>query len=300
MKKIFILFTVLIACFAAQAQELNATVTINTPKLANVDRKVFDVLKQQLQEYLSNQKWTEDVYEPEERIDVNVNLTIVEEYSPTSFGAKLTIQASRPIYNSDYETITFINSDDEISFNYELYQPIQYSQTTFTDNFSAIFAFYAYYIIAMDYDTFSPLGGEPYFTRAQEVQRLVPQGINKDGWQPGKSNRNRYWLIENATNPRMRPFREAMYMYHRQGLDMFTVNPEDAKNKLVQALDDISKAHASYPNAHMTTVFNTSKGNELVEIGKGLNKPQKSKLFEVMSKVDPANMNKYQAIGINF
>ena len=299
MKKIAILLFLFINIITSNAQEIAATVTINTPKLQNVDRKVFDVLKQQIQDFLNNQKWTEDVFEPEERIKVNVNLTITEEKSATSFAAKMTIQASRPVFNSDYETTLLLTVDDDIEFSYEQYQPIQYSQNAYTDNISAIFSFYAFYIVGADYDTFSSLGGEPYFNKALEVQRLVPQGVV--GWQPrGSSNRSRYWLIENTTNPRIRPFREAMYMYHRQGLDAFVSNPEDAKNKFVQALDDINKAAASYPNAMITTVFNSSKGDEILEVGKGLNKPQKAKVFDVMSRLDPANMNKYQGIGVNF
>ena len=299
MKKIAILLFLFINILTSNAQELIATVTINTPKLQNVDRKVFDVLKQQVQDFLNTQKWTDDVFEPEERIKVNVNLTITEEKSATSFSGKMTVQASRPVFNSDYETTILITSDDDIDFSYEQYQPIQYSQNAFTDNISSIFSFYAFYIIGANYDTFSSLGGEPYFNKALEIQRLVPQAVA--GWQPrGTSTRSRYWLIENTTNPRMRYFREAMYMYHRQALDVFATNPEDAKGKFVQALDDVNKSAASYPNAMITTIFNSSKGDEILEIGKGLNRPQKAKVFDVMSKLDPANMNKYQGIGVNF
>lgn len=299
MKKIAILLLLFVNIINLNAQEIAATVTINTPKLQNVDRKVFDVLKQQIQDFLNTQKWTDDVYEPEERIKVNINMTITEEKSATSFGAKMTIQASRPVFNSDYETTILITVDDDVDFSYEQYQPIQYSQNAYTDNISAIFSFYAFYILGANYDTFSSMGGEPYLNKALEVQRLVPQGIA--GWQPrGSTTRSRYWLIENITNPRMRIFREAMYMYHRQGLDAFATNPEDAKNKFVQALDDVNKAAQNYPNAMITTVFNSSKSDEILEIGKGLNRPQKAKLFDVMSRLDPANMGKYQGIGVNF
>lgn len=299
MKKIAILLFLFINIVTSNAQELQATVTINTPKLQNVDRKVFDVLKQQIQDFLNTQKWTDDVFEPEERIKVNVTMTISEEKSATSFGAKMTIQASRPVFNSDYESTLLLTVDDDVDFSYEQYQPIQYSQNAFTDNISAIFSFYAFYVIGTNYDTFSPLGGEPYFNKALEIQRLVPQGVA--GWQPrGSSMRNRYWLIENAMNPRVKPFREAMYMYHRQGLDVFTINPDDAKNKFVQALDDVNKAAANYPNAMFMALFNSAKSDEILEVGKGLNRAQKAKVFDVMSRIDPANMGKYQGIGLNF
>jgi Domain of unknown function (DUF4835) len=298
MKKIFLFIFLIISFLDSKAQELDAKVTINTPSLANADKKVFEVLKQQLQEFLSNQKWTDDVFEKDERIKVNINLTITKELSATSFEAKMTIQASRPVYNSDYETTTFLCSDDKIDFSYEQNQPIQYSQAAFTDKLSAIFSYYAYFIIGMDYDSFSSLGGEPYFTRCQEIQRNVPQGVG--GWSPGQETQNRYWLIENMMNPRMRPFREASYTYHRLALDTFAATPEESKNKFVQAMDEINKAAANYPNAMITFLFNAAKSNEIIEISKGMNRGQKAKIFEIMAKLDPSNMNKYQAIGVNF
>jgi hypothetical protein len=299
MKRFFPFIVLLFSVFAADAQEIDATITMNTPRLVNVDKKVFDVLKQQLQEFLNNQKWTEDVYEPHERIKVNISMTILEEKGPTSFSADLNIKVYRPVYGTDYETTTFFTVDKDVDFTYEQYQPIQYSQTSFTDNLSSIFSFYAYYIIGLDADTFSPNGGEPYFNKAQEIQRLVPQGLNPKGWQGASGTRNRYWLIENVLNPRMVGYRNAMYMYHLQGLDAFSSNPEDAKMKFIQALDDINRAAANYPNAMILYIFSLAKVDEITEIGKGLNKIQKTKLVDVMAKVDPANMSKYQQVLYN-
>jgi Domain of unknown function (DUF4835) len=297
MKKIFIFIALIISFLDSNAQELKAKITINTPKLQNVDKKVFEVLKGQLEEYLNTTKWTEDAYEPNERINVSITMNITKENGPTSFEATMNITASRPVFNSDYQTTLILLADEDISFSYEQYQPIQYSQNTFTDNISAIFSFYAYYIIGADADTFSSLGGEPYYQKAQDIQRLVPQGIN--GWQQGRSIRSRFNLIENTLNPRMRGHREAMYTYHRLGLDMFTINPEDAKAKIVQALDEVSKSAISYPNAMLTTVFNSSKTTEIIEIGKGMQRSQKAKVYEVAQRIDPANITKYQAMDLS-
>jgi Domain of unknown function (DUF4835) len=297
MKKVLFCLVFLGASLQSQAQELIATVKVNAPKIQNVDAKVFRTLEAQLNEFLNNTKWTDDVYEPEERIKINITLNIDKENSASSFEAAMNIQATRPVYGTDYETPILNHADDKISFTYEQFQPIQYTRNAQLDNLTAIFSYYANYIIGLDYDTFSSLGGESYFQVAQDIVRVAPQ---IDSWKPGTSNRNRYWMMENTTSPRMRGFREAQYLYHRMGLDVFTKNREDAQNKIVQALDEISKANAGYPNAMITQMFVVAKSNEIIEMAKGFNKPLKVKIFDVMTRIDPANSSKYQQIGIDF
>jgi hypothetical protein len=297
MKKI-----VLLVCFFGvslmqmQAQELLATVKINAPKIQNVDAKVFKTLETQLNEFLNNTKWTDDAFEQEERIKLNITLNIDKENGPTSFEAVMNIQATRPVYGTDFETPILNHADDRIAFTYEQFQPIQYTRNAQLDNLTALFSYYALYIIALDYDTFSSLGGENYFQTAQELVRAAPQ---IDGWKPGTVTRNRYWMMENTLSPRMRGFREA-HLYHRMGLDVFTKNREDAQNRIVQALDEISKANIGYPNAMIIQMFVVAKSNEIIEMAKGFNKPLKVKIFDVMTKIDPANSSKYQQIGVDF
>ena len=279
------------------AQELLATVKVNAPKIQNVDAKVFKTLETQLNEFLNNTKWTDDIFEQEERIKINITLNIDKEVSSSSFEAAMNIQATRPVYGTDFETPILNHADDRIAFTYEQFQPIQYTRNAQLDNLTAIFSYYANYIIALDYDSFSAFGGEAYFQAAQEIVRSAPQ---VDGWKPGTVNRNRYWMMENTLSPRMRGFREAQYLYHRLGMDVFTKNREDAQNRIVQALDEINKANSGYPNAMIIQMFVVAKSNEIIEMAKGFNKPLKVKIFDVMSKIDPANSSKYQQIGIDF
>jgi hypothetical protein len=298
MKKIFLFICIFsTSLFQLQAQELLATVKINTPKIQNTDPKVFRSLESQLTEFLNNTKWTEDVFEPEERIKVNITINIDKETNGNIFEGVLNIQASRPIYGTDYETPILIHSEKEIAFNYEQFQPIQFTRNSQLDRLTAIFSYYAHYIIGLDYDSFSSLGGEPYFQIAQEIVRSAPQ---VEGWTPGTVNRNRYWMMENTMSPRMRGFREAQYIYHRLGMDMFTKNREEAQNRVVQALDEINKANVGYPNAMIIQMFVVAKSNEIIEMAKGFNKPLKVKIFDVLTKIDPANLSKYQQIGIDF
>ncbi|HHS96096.1 MAG TPA: DUF4835 family protein, partial [Phaeodactylibacter sp.] len=223
MKKYSILLLATLFCFnPITAQELQANVSVNTPRLQKTDPQVFKELESAITEFLNAQKWTNDEFDHEERIQINIQLNIKEELANNQFKADLIIQSSRPVYGSDYQTVMLSTVDKDILFTYEQFQPIQYSQNSFIDNLSSLLSFYAYIVIGMDYDSFSPFGGDPYFLAAQEIANTIPtdnSGKYK-GWRPIDGQRNRYWIIENFLNPRMRPIRQAIYDYHRLGLDI--------------------------------------------------------------------------------
>ncbi|MCB0628344.1 MAG: DUF4835 family protein [Saprospiraceae bacterium] len=298
MSRLALILLSLIISIGLQAQELNANVKVNTQKLQTVDPKVFETLEQTIQEFLNNQKWTSDVFELEERINCNFILTIQEELSPTSFKADLAVQSSRPVYMSEYETPLFNYIDKEVTFYYEQYQPIQYSRNQYNDNLSAVLAYYAFIIIGKDYDSFSPMGGEPYFQLAQDILNSVPQSAasSNPGWRSVEGNRNRYWLVENIMSPRVRPMRQAMYAYHRDGLDVMFQDVETGRAVITQALSEIGSVNQSYPNSMIVQLFNNEKSAELVEIYKLGSLEQQNEVIRLMSRLDPANASKYRAI----
>ena len=297
MSRLALILLSLIISIGLQAQELNANVKVNTQKLQTVDPKVFETLEQTIQEFLNNQKWTSDVFELEERINCNFILTIQEELSPTSFKADLAVQSSRPVYMSEYETPLFNYIDKEVTFYYEQYQPIQYSRNQYNDNLSAVLAYYAFIIIGKDYDSFSPMGGEPYFQLAQDILNSVPQSAasSNPGWRSVEGNRNRYWLVENIMSPRVRPMRQAMYAYHRDGLDVMFQDVETGRAVITQALSEIGSVNQSYPNSMIVQLFNNEKSAELVEIYKLGSLEQQNEVIRLMSRLDPANASKYRA-----
>jgi hypothetical protein len=299
MKQFFIFILLTGFGLTMSAQELNFNVKINTQKLQTVDPKVFETLEQTLREFLNNQKWTEDVFDPEERINCNLVLTIQEESSPTSFKADLAIQASRPIFNSDFESPIFNHLDRDVVFSYQQFDPLIYSKTAFNGNLSSILAFYTYIILGLDYDTFSPLGGEEFFQLAQDAINNIPSSSTPSpfsGWTSSESNRNRYWLAENLLSPRVKPFRLAMYQYHRQGLDIMADDVNSGRAVVATTFDDIEKVNQAYPNCMILQVFNATKASEIVEIFKIASLEEQNKVIRVMSRVDPSNASKYRRI----
>ncbi len=280
------------------AQELNLNVKINIQRLQTVDPAVFETLEQTVSEFINNQKWTDDVYKPEERITGNLLLTITDELSPTRFRADLAIQSSRPVYNSTYQTALLNHIDKEVTFTYEQFQPLYFSRNAYNDNLSAVLSFYIYIILGLDYDSFSPFGGETYFQIAQEIVNAVPQAAANSvgGWRSLDGNFNRFWMIENILSPRVRPYRQAMYDYHRQSLDIFAEEPAAARTVMLQALENIRDVNQAYPNSMIIQMFINTKSNELTEIFKAGTLAEQNKFIQIMSRVDPTNAARYRGI----
>lgn len=282
--------------------ELNATVRVNTPQLQRNDRRVFDQLESALRDFLNTTKWTNDVFEQDERIKCNFILTVSKESDNNVFEAELAVQSTRPVYGSGYETPMISYLDKDVVFVYEQNQPIEFLRdATDNQNLPALFAFYAYVILGLDYDSFSPFGGDPYFNTAEKIVTNIQNSTTNGtpGWRPadGGKNRNRFWIIENLLNPRVKPMRAAMHNYYRNGLDMFTSNPEQAKINIMQALEDVDKVGVAYLNSMIVQMFAYAKKDELVEMWKYGQKQQKDRVIQIMTRIDPANSQRYREIG---
>jgi len=285
------------------SQELNVTVKVNTQQIQLVDPAVFVTLEQSIIEFLSGRKWTDDVFEPEERIDCNFILTLSKENSATDFSMTLAVQSSRPIYGTDQSTPLLNTIDGHVRFEYEQYQPLQFSETRFDNNLTSVLAFYVYTILGMDYDSFSLEGGEGFYQKAQEVVNNIPPGLYKNylGWSSTDAsnsggNTNRYWIIENLLSPRMAPLRRGMYQYHRLGLDVMQDKPDEGRAAIFEVVNTLGKVDQSYPNAILTQLFLNAKRREIVSIFKRGTNTERSKVRQVMTRVDPSNSSDYRLL----
>ena len=279
-------------------QELNATVTVSTPKLQTTDPAVFKTLEKDLQDFLNQERWTQDEYKGYERIDCNFSVNIVNELGGNAFQADIAVKASRPVYGSEYETVLINFADRDIVFNYQEYQPIENNTEFFRDNLSAVFSFYVQLILALDAASFAPEGGEPYFQKVQNIINLIPSAISDadKGWTSLSRKTTRYWIAENYLSPRFNSFKEAWYNYHRKSLDIMHADVDQAINTMIDALREVEKTNANYPNSAGVILFLASKSDEVVDIMKHASTTQKSTVYEIMRKLDPGNTGKYNAI----
>lgn len=294
-RNILLLIFSLLVISTTHAQELNCKVVVNTPKLQTADPKVFQTLQTAIRDFMNNTAWTDGNYENYEKLDVNITLNITEEVNANTFRGDFAIQMVRPVFNSDYKTPVFSYVDKDFAFIYEQFQPIQYSRGIFNDNLSSMLAFYAYFLLAMDYDSFSPLGGENYYLTAQDIINSIPQSVSGSfkGWKPADGNRTRYFLLENSLNPGMKAIRQGYYEYYRKGLDLMSSNPETGREGMMKCLEYCDATNKSYPNSSAIQLFCTTKGDEIINVFKVGDAAQRAKVIQYMTRMDPANTNKY-------
>lgn len=280
---------------STQAQELNCSVSINATQIATSEQGVFKDMKNAIEQFMNGRKWTNDGFKTHEKIRCNLLLTISSMPTIGRFIASVQIQSARPIYNTNYTSLLFNFADREWDFEYLESQPLQYNDNTYTSNLTSMLAAYAYLIIGLDYDSFSELGGTPYFQRALNVVNNAQQTA-LPGWQPMGSNRSRYWLVENFNNPQMVDLRKAIYAYHRLGLDTFEKTPDKSREVILKGLRDIKKVRDVNPNAVLVVSFLDAKGKELANIFSDGNIQVRREAYDIITAIDPSNRSAYEKI----
>ncbi len=285
----------------SQGQELNARITVNASQISSqVDRKVFQNLQTGLSTLLNNRKWTNDNIQPNERIECNFLLNILQAQEGNVYKASLTIQAARPVYNTTYQTplINFI--DESITFRYVEFQPIEFNENrvagtdALSSNLTAVIAYYVYVIIGLDHDSYSLRGGDPYFQKAQAIVNNSPEGRDIAGWRAFDNLRNRYWLMENMTNNRYALVHDALYSYYRLGLDYMYENEAEARGSILNALNLFNTLNNDIPNTMIVQFFFQGKANEIIGVFKKAPPAEKQRAQEMLIRLDIANANTYK------
>lgn len=285
-------------CFGKnQAQEMNITVQVKAPRLQLVDPKVFKTLEKEIYEFVNNTRWTDDEFEDFEKIEGNLNVTITEELSQTGFKADFFVQTVRPVFNSNYKTQVLNFVDKGVPFTYRELQPIENSFNNYIDPLSSLLTYYVYLMLGADYDTFEVYGGEDHFRTIQNIIAALPANVSKGtGWDQQGNRRNRFWIMDNFVNPRMKPMRQAMYELHRLSLDEMHRDADKSRAIMVSALTTIDQVNRAVPNSAIVQMFADSKRSEIIEIFKGASRGQQTKVYEIMVRLDPAQASQYSDI----
>lgn len=295
----FILLLIIAATSTVTAQELNIDVKVTAPINPTADPKLFETLERSVAELFNNTKWTDDEVASEERINGTVRITIVEEKSTNSFVADIIVQSERPVFQAVYVTPMLNYIDKSLNFNYDLNQPIQRSDNVYLDQLSSVLTFYAYAILALDYDSFSSLGGDEHWQSAQNVINAIPSGLtNGTGWDSGATTvrRNRYWLVENMLNPKVRPYRQSFYDYHIKGLDTMYEDADKGRAILLAAVNVYGEVNSNYNNSMVMRLMADTKRDEVIEIFQVGDKGQKAKVRSTMLKIDPTQADRYNIL----
>jgi hypothetical protein len=303
MKKVVLFFLFITLVRMASAQELQARLSVLSNKVGTqVDKKVFQTLQAALTTFLNNRKWTADTYLPQEKIQCNFLVSIDQVIGEHIYKASLTIQAARPVYNTEYQSPLISFQDNDLVFRYVEFQPIEFNENRIQGadpmvaNLAAVLAYYVNIILGLDYDSFSPRGGDPYFQRAQNIVNNAPESRDITGWKTFDGIRNRYRLTENFTDNRFSSIHEAIYSYYRQGLDLFYENEEQGRTGILNALKALNTLNQENPNTMAVQMFFQGRSTELVKVFSKGEATVKSQARDLLSRLDISNAAAYKEI----
>ena len=274
------------------AQELQATVNINHAQIQGTDNSIFDNLQTILMQFLNDRKWTALQFQKNERISCSFNITVNKyDRKTNTFSCKAIVQANRPVFNSSYTTTLYNNIDNNFDFEFAEFSQLDFNEEHIDNQLTALCAYYAYLIIGMNLDSFSPMGGTDILQQCLNVANNA-QGLNFTGWKSFDDDRNRYAFINGYMDEALKPFRMLQYDYYRTGLDEMANNVEKARVNITTALEnDLQKAHENRPLSMLPQIWTDYKKDELANIyqGKGTQK-EKESVYEILFRLN-ASLN---------
>ncbi len=305
MLKRIISVSFLFFCFAivGNAQELNAKVKILSTAITNADKQIFSTMEKSITDFLNTRKWTSDEYGVNEKIDVNLMINLTSKTNEDVYSATLTVQASRPVFNSGYTSSLVNFQDKDIVFRYSQFTPLQFDDNrvvgsdVMASNLTAILAFYSYIILGLDYDSFSPDGGTAFFKKAQNIVNNAPEeGKALTGWKAVDGTKNRYWIIDQLLNPRFQEVRDVWYALHRKGLDNMYNKPEEARKEILNTIAKLYKVNRENPSSILIQFFFNAKSDEYAKVVGQLPKEERAQYAAQLGQMDIPNLTKYQQL----
>ena len=300
-RRIFHLLPLLLAlCISLKghAQELEAKINFNTAKIGTTDKSVFENLKETLEQFFNERQWTDLQFQPNERIQCSFNIT-VNKYDKTSslFECTALIQANRPVYNSQYTSVLYNNRDQNFNFEFAQFDQLNFTDETVDNQLTALFAYYAYLIIGLDLDSFSPMGGTDVLQRCFSLVNNA-QNLDFPGWKAFENSKNRFALINDYLDEGMKPFRQLQYDYYRKGFDEMASNAERGRNNITAALqEDLKQAKENKPLSLLPQIWTDYKRDELANLykGKGTQK-EKEAIYELLMNINASQNDAWNKI----
>jgi hypothetical protein len=303
MKNLLYFFLLLASAYSSSGQELQSKLTILTSQVSNqADKKAFQTLQTALTNFINNRKWTNESYQPQEKIKCNFLLSIEQELGQNVYKGSLTVQAARPIYNTTYESPIINFQDPDVVFKYIEFQPVEFNENRvqgndpLAANVTAVLAYYINIILGMDHDSFAPRGGDQYFQKAQNIVNNAPESGQISGWKAFDGLRNRFKLIEGLTDNRYNLVHDAIYAYYREGMDQFYDNDEKGREGVLKSLNYLNTINLENPGAMILQFYFQGKSNELVKIFSKADSKTKAQAREILSRLDLTNASVYKEL----
>ena len=299
MKRFLILASLFLWAYGAGAQELKCTVTVNSDKVQGSNKSMFTTLQQSMEEFINNTKWTNLTFQEKERIECSMMLVVSAVQDNVVVG-ELTCQSRRPVYGTSYTTPLLNIKDNNFNFVYQESDRLDFQEATFTTNLTAMLAYYCYLILGHDMDSFSRLGGTPFFQMCENIvnsaQSASLETTEAVGWKAFESNRNRYALINNLMDEAFKKYREYYYEYHRLGLDEMSANVANGRARIASGITTLKEANRARPATYVVNAFLDAKSDELINIFQGGTDAEKKSVDETLVDRDPTRQSAYDKI----
>lgn len=276
------------------AQELNCKVEINTSRLPDTRRDVFNDLQQAISDYMTTTRFTGARFGSREKIECRMFFTITG-YSDDVVTGELQVQSLRPVYNSAYTTTLLNFKDDKVTFPYRQGDRLTFSENNVESNLTALLDYYAYLILALDFDSFSPRGGEPYVERMSSIVQQA-QATRESGWRTFDDNRNRASIATALTSPSTAPMRDLSYSYHRLGLDAMADSPDKGRAEITRSLKTLDEVGRIAPLSVALTMFHDAKLDELVNIYSRGSADERKTVHEILDNLYPTDSDRLKSI----
>ncbi|MBQ3362379.1 MAG: DUF4835 family protein [Muribaculaceae bacterium] len=299
-KTLMLVLVALLGVFNAfaddEATELLCEVEVNSDKITDGSREIFNELQEKVTDYMNTTKWTNAIFGTNEKIHCKLMFTISSwDNSSGLMKGDLQIQSSRPVYNSSYTTAIINFKDAKVDFQFETGQQLVFSEMEMLDNLTAILNYWAYMIIALDFDTFELKGGDPYYEQAANIVRMA-QSTGESGWKAFEDNTNRNAVLSAFTDTQTSPIRDILYEYHRLGLDQMVVTVDKGRATITHTLENLGKIYQVAPLSVCLTMFKDSKLDELINIYSKANMTEKESVYEMLYQVYPSENTKLEEI----
>ncbi len=258
------LFFVFVCSTFSWAQPVTVTLTVNTDLVDQTNVTPLQTLEKAAQDFLNNTRWTTERGTNTSEISIEMLLT-VNSVNNNSYVGTLQVQSGRLVYNTNYTAPLVNYLDSSFAFTYQEFQPFYYDVNRFNNNLVSVLSYYINLVIGMELDSFSSLGGTPYFERARTIANAA-QASNASGWAANQRQNGRYDLIDELSSPALKDFRTLVYEYHRNGLDVMTDQSRDAKTHIADQLIALQNVMRRQPNSYLIQSFFDAKAEEIGQL----------------------------------
>jgi hypothetical protein len=272
-----------------------ASISVSASRVDGTDRTVYDAMQKSLTEMVNGRSWTPYQLKPDERFRIRMSINITNRISDTEFDGTITLVMGRIVFNSNYESPVLNIMDNNLHFYYNQYEPLEYIENVYTNNLTSVVAFYIYYALGIQFDTFQASGGQEFYERANNIVQSA-QSSNETGWKTQDGDKSRYRILEYIMSPTYRSLRTFLYQYHRQGLDIMADNVENGRTQIIRGLEELKRAYLERPGMYATQIMIDVKRDEVINIFKQGSDNEKNTVSDLMKQIDITNSSKYDAM----